>query len=510
MFYCGISGEPPREPVVSTKSGHVYERRLIVKYITENGTDPLTGEKLEESDLVAVKADPKATAPRPPTLTSVPALLHALQNEWDAVVLELFAMKQRHHADRQELSHALYQQDAATRVVARLVKERDVAREALANVQATLGVTPSAAPSNDVEMADGAEETSGLPADVTEEIDATHKTLSASRKKRKAPADYTTPAQVSSFTEKTTIQSLHSSSPSGITSMTLSRSQPSLLLTGGNDKIVQLYDNSTSKVVASLKGHTKRINHVALRESATGAPTLILSASQDKTARIWSHDAASGEYAPQSTFKTHKGDVTGLVVHPTSTLFALASADRTYSLHSLSTFQTVFQSSVSDDPYTSLGIHPDGTLLALGTPNAALQIFDVRTASLAASLAPAEAAPYSIPSASFSENGYHLLAPSSESALSVWDLRSLKSAVTIDLGEGFKVNKVKYDVGSAAFLTAVGSGGVRIYQHKNWKELASFQPSNNIEFTDLDWNATGSELWVAGGREVKIWGLPDA
>ena len=56
MFFCAISGEPPQNPVVSKKSGHVYERRLIIKYITDNGTDPVTGEKLEESDLVAVKA----------------------------------------------------------------------------------------------------------------------------------------------------------------------------------------------------------------------------------------------------------------------------------------------------------------------------------------------------------------------------------------------------------------------------------------------------------------------
>jgi pre-mRNA-processing factor 19 len=41
---------------VSFKSGHVYERRLILKYITDNGTDPITGEKLDESDLVTIKA----------------------------------------------------------------------------------------------------------------------------------------------------------------------------------------------------------------------------------------------------------------------------------------------------------------------------------------------------------------------------------------------------------------------------------------------------------------------
>ena len=56
MFFCAISGEPPQDPVVSVKSGCVYERRLILKYITENGTDPITGEKLDENDLVTVKA----------------------------------------------------------------------------------------------------------------------------------------------------------------------------------------------------------------------------------------------------------------------------------------------------------------------------------------------------------------------------------------------------------------------------------------------------------------------
>ena len=73
-FFCGISGEPPQDPVVSTKSGHIYERRLITKYITDNGTDPITGEKLEESDLVSVKASE--------SLFTIVLCLHRLQLSW--------------------------------------------------------------------------------------------------------------------------------------------------------------------------------------------------------------------------------------------------------------------------------------------------------------------------------------------------------------------------------------------------------------------------------------------
>jgi pre-mRNA-processing factor 19 len=80
MAFCAISGEPPQDPVVSSKSGNVYERRLILKYITDNGTDPITGEKLDESDLITIKASElnlllvicRHLAERPATILSIP------------------------------------------------------------------------------------------------------------------------------------------------------------------------------------------------------------------------------------------------------------------------------------------------------------------------------------------------------------------------------------------------------------------------------------------------------
>lgn len=63
-MFCAISGEPPSVPVLSIKSGHLYEKRLILKYLSENaGKDPITGEELDaERDLIDVKSGELASS----------------------------------------------------------------------------------------------------------------------------------------------------------------------------------------------------------------------------------------------------------------------------------------------------------------------------------------------------------------------------------------------------------------------------------------------------------------
>lgn len=163
---CAISGEAPKEPVASSKSGYVFEKRLILAHIAEHHTDPVSGEELSENDLIELKAQP-IVHPRPPKLTSIPALLSAFQTEWDALVLESFTLKQQLAQTRQELSTALYQNDAATRVIARITKERDEARDALASVTVSGGAT--AGPGDSMEV-DG----QALPEELAGKIDATH------------------------------------------------------------------------------------------------------------------------------------------------------------------------------------------------------------------------------------------------------------------------------------------------------------------------------------------------
>lgn len=55
IYFPPVSNEVPEHPCVSPVSNQVFERRLIEKYIAENGTDPMNGQPLSEEQLVDIK-----------------------------------------------------------------------------------------------------------------------------------------------------------------------------------------------------------------------------------------------------------------------------------------------------------------------------------------------------------------------------------------------------------------------------------------------------------------------
>jgi pre-mRNA-processing factor 19 len=369
-----------------------------------------------------------------------------------------------------------------------------------------MGISGTAAEGDERMDEDGATAGGALPADVLADIEAKHAELSSVRKKRKAPAGSAAPADVKTFVATHTIPSLHSPAPAGITALALSTAQPGIFVTGGNDKVVQVYDRASDTVLATLKGHSKKVTRVALVERE-GEPTLVLSASADKTARVWAHDAASGEYIPRTTVRSHKGELTGLAVHPLQTLAAVGGRDGAYSVHDLRAGRQLYFAPAAPAALESLAFHPDGALLGAGTAAGTVLMYDVRAGELAAELAGAGPADFGVHALGFSENGYQLLAPASEGTVAVWDLRNQKAVHTLELGAGFGVSAVAYDA-SAKMLGVAGAGGLRLFAHKTWEALATFEEGGPV--ADFAWTGLGKELWGAAGREIRIWGAPPA
>ncbi|KAI9599072.1 WD40-repeat-containing domain protein [Syncephalis fuscata] len=509
---CSISGETPQEPVVVKTSGLVFEHRLIAKYIAEHGKCPVTGEALSEKDLVEVKTVPKIVKPRPPTLASLPSLLATFQNEWDSLMLETFSLKQQYQQVRQELSQALYQHDAACRVIARLVKERDAARNAIATLQMQVGSAPAQSGAMDMDVdqqetkvkaeQEPEENGEGFSSEVISVLDSTAKDLSKQRKKRKPGPGVATPDQVREYKVANTVPSIHSSTSPDVTCMA---SRDQLLLTGGVDKHVCIYHQEEGKVVATLKGHTKRVNDVAffggqdasgMQDGELDLSLGVVSGAADKVVRIWKQNKPG--VFKSHLVKDHKDEVTGVSVHPSQQYVATASLDSTWTFTDLNTCKSLM-AITSDDVqsgYSAIRFHPDGLILATGTVDAMIRIWDVKSRKNVANFAGHQG---SVGSLAFSENGYVLAsADTAQSVVKLWDLRKLDNYATIELPDGYKVNTLSWDY-SGQYL-GVGGTDTRIYQNKTWAQLGVW----DVATQRLAINERNVDAVASGGEIVRI------
>lgn len=446
---CAISGEVPQEPVVSPVSGAVFEKRLIEKHLLNSQTDPINGEPLTVDQLVKLNV-PKVVRPRPPNATSVPSLLKLFQDEWDAVMLETFKMKQHVETVRQELSHALYQHDAACRVIARLTKERDQARQALAVLQPVVSSGP-AAEGNAMEV-DGSTE------DAIAKIQAKSDELSKGRKKRPKAAELATPEDIAAFSEKSSNSSLHSASAPGITALDLHPVNNHIVATGGVDKQAIVYNHSEDKIVSVFKGHTKKISSVILHPSSD----VVLSSSLDSTVSIW--NSQNGESL--STISTHTKAVTSISLHPIGDYVLSGSLDKSWAFSDIQTGKTI-SSSVGAAGVSSIQWHPDGIIFGAGTSDNVVRIWDIKQPS---NIHNFEGHTGSVSAVAFSENGYYLASASEDHTVKLWDLRKLVNFKTIDL-QGDAPLSLHFDY-SGLYL-AIGASKISVYQTKTWDLLTT-------------------------------------
>lgn len=89
---CSLSGSPLIHPVVSSKSGHLYEKSTILHYITIHNSCPHTGTPLGPQDLVELAHSNTLVLPNQ---QSIPSLVEKLSGEMDVLILEAHLLKKQ-------------------------------------------------------------------------------------------------------------------------------------------------------------------------------------------------------------------------------------------------------------------------------------------------------------------------------------------------------------------------------------------------------------------------------
>ncbi|GLT76614.1 hypothetical protein SLA2020_482660 [Shorea laevis] len=496
---CSISGEVPEEPVMSNKSGLLFEKRLIERYISDYGKCPVTGEPLTVDDIVPIKTS-KIVKPRSLTAASIPGMLGMFQNEWDALMLSNFALEQQLHTARQELSHALYQHDAACRVIARLRRERDEARSILAQAERQLPFPASTATANVSALSNGnrvAEDEHlgpdakrmrlGISPSVIAELSECNTELSQQRKKRQISPTLVSVEDLERYTQLHS-HPLHKTTKAGITSIDINLSKD-IIATGGIDSNAVLLHRTSGQILSTLSGHSKKVTSVKF----VAQNDLFLSGSADKTVRVW-QESENGNYECRHILKDHTAGVQAVTVHATNNYFVTASLDSTWCFYDLSSGSCLAQVAHPSDSqgYSSAAFHPDGLILGTGTSDAVVRIWDVKSQNNVANF---DGHTGAVTAISFSENGY-FLATAAHDGVKLWDLRKLKNFRSFELYDSnTPTNSVDFDH-SGCYLAISGSD-IRVYQ------VGTVKTEWNCLKTLPDLSGTGKVTSVKFGPDAK-------
>ena len=567
---CSLTGHAftPSSEIVVTPSGHICEKRLLLSKLTENGgMDPFETHPpitLDEKDLISLSKSSNSSSsclmpPRPSTASSLPNLLHMLQEEYDGIMLELYDTRSALEETRKELSQALYQNDAAVRVIARLTMERDHARQRLtekgsyekekedvpsenATTTATVGDTTevmettttheesSSSKKRKLETDDSSTKdtgvTSGIPSEHVNAMVSKWKTLSKARRKKTPPPS--THATIDILSQMTYLdkQNLHKTSgKAGIHCCSIDQHW---ITTGGNDKNVIVYNSQTqSQVGSALTGSTKEI----LCVTSMPSHQIVLSGSADGNVRAYHHDPSIKSQwklfgkITLSKYQNRQSPIVGLELQPTQQYILAISATGEISISHLSTSPPTlehlhsFHSKEEGTQYTCAAIHPDGLILGIGTQKGTLELWDLRNQALVSTMSnlPSESPMTSL---SFSENGYHVISSQNDGTVILHDIRKLgsttKSTTLAQLNDsedpkgyvGTTVNAVAFDP-SGKFVMYGGDTGIVVVAVKEWKTVLCRLDVDNAPISDVAWSSDAKSIVSVSStqRGMQFWGL---
>eukprot|EP00347_Sterkiella_histriomuscorum_P009835 403339693 len=382
---CALSGLPLENPIVCTKTGHVFERDLIKKHLDHTGQCPLTGVDLNfDQDFVELKVS-QAALPKPIVANNVPGILQMFQSEWDNVMLEVFQLRKNLEQTRRELSQALYQHDAACRVICRLMKEKEELQNVLSLTTDKMEQYKSELASQVVQGgASGLgyvreeKQDEGMYPELAARMEKLSKQLQEQRKKDKAPAnypkleDYKTLKQAGSFP-------LHDSTKPGILDLDIHPINDTFILSGGRDSKAILFDRKEGQIIKKIDVFDqKKKPGVTVAKFVPGQNDLYsIFGSSDGHAGVWLLDYQNEKYSEKYSIQGHNGAITGVSFQPLNEHAVISSRDKTWSLHNL--FQGVRLTTMKEDEeVTSIEFHPDGLLMACGLKNGIIKIYDFR------------------------------------------------------------------------------------------------------------------------------------
>ena len=284
------------------------------------------------------------------------------------------------------------------------------------------------------------------------------------------------------------------------------------IVTASYDKTARIWDAATGKTLTVLRGHQDWVMSAAFSPDGKR----IVTASRDRTVRIW--DAASGQQL--TVLSGHQDVVVSGAFSPDGTRIVTASYDKTARVWDAATGQQLAVLSGHDGGVWKAAFSPDGTQIVTASQDNTARIWNAATATQVAVLSGHEGGVWD---AQFSPDGKRVVTASEDTNAIIWDVATAKQIGPLLKGHEDVVLTAAFNSSGTLIVTASQDGTARLWDAETGEKVttlsgheggvlsAVFSPDGahivtaSYDTTARIWDtASGNKLLVLPGQST-LW-----
>jgi WD40 repeat protein/serine/threonine protein kinase len=259
------------------------------------------------------------------------------------------------------------------------------------------------------------------------------------------------------------------------------------ILTASRDKTARLWDAASGKLLASFD-HQGRV----LQGVFNSDGTRILTASADGTAKLW--DATSGELL---TSFVHQGWIWRAAFSLDGSRILTASADNTAKLWDASSGKPM-ASFAHEDEVNDAAFSPDGARILTASKDKTAKLWDAASGRLISSFDHQDEVLHGV----FSPDGTRILTASRDKTAKLWDAASGKLIASFD-HQG-SVKNAAFSPDGTRILTASADHSAKLWNAASGKLIASFDHQDEVN--DAAFSPDGTRILTASSdKTAKLW-----